>query len=156
MVEVATTREEVVRAVEILFESVKDSWRNSEAMERQNAFGVLGSLLRTKIGVGSSNSATSSGPTGEIRAIDGGLEEQHKLSFELLSLVLGFVGYNYEKPEESIIVNPLAYRILLIDFDMWRRTAPVTQRQYYKQFVIFGVQSKYRQYNSKRLLRMSE
>jgi beige protein homolog 1 len=70
--------------------------------------------------------------------------------------VLEFVGYNHENPEESYIINPLAYRILLVDFDMWRKTAPVTQRLYYKQFIVFGVNSKFHQFNSRRLFRMSK
>ncbi|KAH0538184.1 hypothetical protein FGG08_005200 [Glutinoglossum americanum] len=151
LVEMARTREAVVRAVEILFESVKGSWRNSEAMERENGFGILGALLRGKIGAGA---IISSSDSGYPPIIEGGLEERDKLSFELLSLVLGFVGYQHDKPEESIIVNPLAYRILLVDFDMWRKTACITQKQYYKQFVTFGNNSKFHHFNSRRLFRM--
>ncbi|KAI9773758.1 MAG: hypothetical protein M1839_001990 [Geoglossum umbratile] len=151
LVEMARTREAVVRAVEILFESVKGSWRNSEAMERENGFGILGALLRGKMGVGV---VIAPNDLGGLPVLDGGVEERDKLSFELLSLVLGFVGYRHDKPEESIIVNPLAYRILLVDFDMWRKTACITQKQYYKQFVTFGNKSKFHHFNSKRLFRM--
>ena len=72
----------------------------------------------------------------------------------LLSLVLSFVGYNHADPIESFIVNPLAYRILLIDPDFWRKSAPMIQELYYKQFVTFAVNSKHHQFNSRRLLRM--
>jgi hypothetical protein len=81
-------------------------------------------------------------------------DDREKLSFQLLSLVLDFVGYNIEKPEESFITNPLAYRILLVDFDMWRKSAAITQRLYYKQFIVFGVNSKFHQFNARRLFRM--
>ncbi|KAI9772725.1 MAG: hypothetical protein M1840_000320 [Geoglossum simile] len=151
LVEMARTREAIVRAVEILFESVKGSWRNSEAMERDNGFGILGALLRGKMGVGV---VITPNDPGGLSVVEGGAEERDKLSFELLSLVLGFVGYRHDKSEESIIVNPLAYRILLVDFDMWRKTACVTQKQYYKQFVTFGNKSKFHHFNSKRLFRM--
>ncbi|KAH0562402.1 hypothetical protein GP486_002903, partial [Trichoglossum hirsutum] len=151
LIEMARTREAVVRAVEILFESVKGSWRNSEAMERENGFGILGTLLRGKMGAGAIIAPNDSG---HHSVVEGAAEERDKLSFELLSLVLGFVGYRHDKPEESIIVNPLAYRILLVDFDMWRKTAPITQKQYYKQFAIFGNNSKFHHFNSKRLFRM--
>jgi hypothetical protein len=83
-------------------------------------------------------------------------DDMDQLGFQLLSLVLEFVGYNLEKPEESYIINPLAYRILLVDFDMWRKTAPITQRLYYKQFIVFGVSSKFHEFNSRRLFRMSK
>ena len=151
MIELAKTREDVVRAVDILLESVKDNWRNSEAMERQNAFGILAALLSVKMGNGL---GVPVGEAVELRPVDGGVEEQQKLGFQVLSLVLGFVGYKHDKPDDSIIVNPLAYRILLVDFDLWRKAAPVTRSQYYKQFGVFGVRSKYHQYNSKRLFRM--
>ena len=150
LVEDATSTESIVRAVEILFESIKGSWRNSEAMERENGYAILGALLRGKIGAGvvvaSKNSSTDAPSLTN--------DERDKLGFQLLSLVLDFLGYNHEKPEESFIINPLAYRILLVDFDMWRKTAPVTQKLYYKQFITFGVQSKFHQFNSRRLLRM--
>jgi hypothetical protein len=150
MVEDATTTDSIVRAVEILFESIKGSWRNSEAVERENGYAILGALIRGKIGAGVVVASKNSGTDAPSLSND----ERDKLGFQLLSLVLDFLGYNHERPEESFIINPLAYRILLVDFDMWRKTAPVTQKLYYKQFITFGVQSKFHQFNSRRLLRM--
>ena len=151
MVEKATTKDEIARAVEILFESIKGSWRNSEAMEHENGYTILGALIRGKIGAGVVVSSRGNNST-ESSAMSA--DDRDQLGFQLLSLVLDFVGYSHEKPEESYIINPLAYRILLVDFDMWRRTAPLTQRLYYKQFITFGVNSKFHQFNSKRLFRM--
>jgi hypothetical protein len=153
LIESAHTREGIVRAVETLLESIKGSWRNSEAMERDNGYAILGALIRGKVGAGTVISSKDTGP------INGGsmsTDEREKLSFELLSLVLGFIGYDHQNPEESVIINPLAYRILLVDFDMWRKAAPITQTLYYKQFVTFGVKSKFHQWNSRRLFRMSK
>ncbi|KAA8567980.1 hypothetical protein EYC84_008410 [Monilinia fructicola] len=120
LVEAAHTKESIVRAVENLFESINASWRNSEAMERENGYAILGALLRGKMGAGNCH----------------------------------FDKDGHETPEESFIINPLAYRILLVDFDMWRKTALITQRLYYKQFITFGVNSKYHEFNSRRLFRM--
>ena len=152
LVDNATTKDDIVRAVELVFESIKSSWRNSEAMERENGYAVLGALIRGKVGAGtvvSSRESAFEAPSMTSDDID-------QLGFQLLSLVLEFVGYNLEKPEESYIINPLAYRILLVDFDMWRKTAPITQRLYYKQFIVFGVSSKFHEFNSRRLFRMSK
>jgi beige protein homolog 1 len=146
----ASTREDIVRDVEILFESVKGNWRNSEAMERENGYAILGALIRGKVGAGPI--VPTSTPRFEASSLNS--SEREKLGFELLSLVLDFVGYNHESPEDSVINNPLAYRILLVDFDMWRKTTILTQRLYYKQFVTFGVSSKYHVFNGRRLLRM--
>ena len=149
LVENATKKDDIVRAVEIIFESIKGSWRNSEAMERENGYAILGALIRGKVGAGTVVASTGSSDASNLTS-----EERDQLGFQLLSLVLEFVGYNHEKPEESFIINPLAYRILLVDFDMWRKTAPITQRLYYKQFITFGVNSKFHQFNSRRLFRM--
>lgn len=147
----ANTPEETLRSVEVILQSVQNNWRNSEAMERDSGYSVLGMLLRIKLGYGNGGV----GEQGVTRLqLDSG--EREKLAFQLLSLLLGFVGYNHADPIESFIINPLAYRILLIDFDTWRRSAPMTQRLYYQQFVTFAVKSKYHEFNSRRLLRMSE
>jgi hypothetical protein len=147
----ANSREDIVRAVEIFLQSIKGSWRNSEAMERENGYAILAALLRGKLGAGVSIISANS-PGGDAPTL--GFEEREKLSLELLSIILGFVGYKHEAPEDSLINNPLAYRILLVDFDMWRKSVPVTQKLYYRQFITFGVSSKYHLFNSKRLIRM--
>ena len=149
LIEDAITKKDIVRAVEILFESIKGSWRNSEAMERENGYTILGALIRGKVGAG-----TVLATKGALELSLMTSEERDQLGFQLLSLVLEFVGYNHEIPEESFIINPLAYRILLVDFDMWRKAAIITQRLYYKQFITFGVNSKFHQFNSRRLFRM--
>lgn len=150
LIDLARSREDVVRALEIFFESIKGSWRNSEAMERVNGYAVLATLLRNKLSPAATVGTNT--PTSEVAAISA--DERDKLSFELLSVVLGFVGYHHAHPEDSMINNPMAYRTLLADFDMWRKSAPMTQRLYYKQFVIFAVKSKHHHYNSRRLVRM--
>ncbi|RVD82445.1 uncharacterized protein DFL_006872 [Arthrobotrys flagrans] len=129
LVEAAKTPEEVCKAVEILFETIKNNWRNSEAMEKENGFGILAYLLRTK----------------EINGV---------VCRQLLDLILNFVGYNGERPEESILVNPLAYRVLLVDFELWRKADIPTQKAYFAQFIVFGSGSINHRFNAKRLLRM--
>lgn len=149
LLERATKVEDVVRSLEIMFYCIRKSWRNSEAMERDNGYGILGMLLRFKLGYGTwpSNDA----PVARLAL---STEERDSLTFQILSLVLGFVGYNHVEPIESFIVNPLAYRILLIDLDLWRRSAPRIQELYYKQFVTFASKSKYHEFNRRRLIRM--
>lgn len=146
----ASTPEETVRSVEIILQCIQNNWRNSEAMERDGGYSVMGMLLRVKLG--HSSPGGDNGVT-RLRMTD---DERESLTFRLLSLVLGFVGYNHEQPIESFIINPLAYRILLIDFDTWRKSAPLTQKLYYQQFVTFAVMSKYHEFNSRRLMRMSK
>lgn len=148
LVEVADTRESLVRAVTILLECVQDNWRNSEAMERENAFGILGLLIGKKLGV------TSTAPNKGPGPVEGGPSEWQKLGLELLSVILRFLGFKRDQRDQSIIINPLAYRILLVDLDVWRKTAPTTQKLYFDQFLAFANESKHRQFNSTRLFKM--
>lgn len=149
LVERASTAEELQRSVELMLICINSSWRNSEAMERDNGYAILSMLLRAKLGY---SMAASDNPSWRLQLTS---DERNRLSFRLLSLVLHFVGYNSAEPLDSFILNPLAYRILLIDPDTWRKSAPRTQELYYKQFMTFAQRSKHHQFNSRRLLRMS-
>ncbi|OAQ67406.1 Beige/BEACH domain-containingprotein [Purpureocillium lilacinum] len=149
LLERATTVEDTVRALEIMFHCIRKSWRNSEAMERDHGYGILGVLLRSKIGYNNGPMVDTPFPRLLISN-----EDRDSLAFRALSLILDFVGYNHAEPIESFIVNPLAYRILLIDLDIWRRSAPRIQELYYKQFMTFAVNSKHHEFNSRRLIRM--
>ena len=153
LLEAANTREAISRALKILFDSIKDSWRNSEAMERENGFGVLANLLAGKLNSGPKMTVYELGKQG-ASGLDG--PEREELGMELLVSVLEFVGYVREHPEDSVINNPLAYRILLVDLDTWRSTAPKVQKLYYEQFVAFGIGSKHHNFNGKRLVRMRQ
>lgn len=151
LLEKSVTVDETIRAIEIMFHCIRKSWRNSEAMERDNGYGILGMLLKFKIGIGGGSTLDTPIPRLQISN-----EERDSLAFRILSLILGFVGYNHAEPLESFIINPLAYRILLIDLDIWRKSAPRIQELYYGQFVTFAVNSKHHDFNSRRLIRMSK
>ena len=149
--EAAHTHDDIVQALNILLKSIQESWRNSEAMERENGFGVLANLIVAKLDQGNSIDDNRI----EFSASDSDYNQSREsLSLKILNLILDFLGYRAEKPEDSVINNPLAYRILLVDFDTWRTNTPLVQKLYYKQFEIFGVSSKYHQFNTKRLSRM--
>ena len=142
----------IVRALECVFESVRDNWRNSEAIERDNGFAILGNILANKLetqySIGNGN-GTSSTPD------EGNFESLAQFPLRILSVLLKFLGYRADKPEDSVLNNPLAYRVLLVDSDFWRTTPDPVQKLYYDQFSTFGVRSKYRHFNLKRLARMS-
>lgn len=141
----------ILRALNILFESVHHSWRNSEAMERENGFGVLSTLLSAKL---------NQSNTDPIKVLESPqtLTSNQSISssipFQVLGEILKFVGYRTDKPEDSVINNALAYRLLLVDMDYWRSAEPLVQKLYYEQFVVFGIRSKFHVFNTKRLSRM--
>jgi hypothetical protein len=152
LVESATTKAALLQAAEIMFECVKDSWRISEAMEKGNGFGILALIIRDKLGFESG--ASSSHVTSRKPSTLLSLEDRQTLPLELLNLTLKFVGYDKAAPENSMIVNPMGYRVLLVDFDTWRRCDAETQEVYYSQFVHFINRNKHHGFNQKRLTRM--
>lgn len=149
LVHAAKTTEDVALAVEILFETVRQSWRNSEAMERDQGYAILAALVREKLGF--SNLAGNAKPS---VAIPTPSTNKSQLAGLLLRLILAFVGYNFAEPQRSIINNPLAYRVLLVDTDMWRQADMSVQALYFQQFVTFGTDSQNHRFNSRRLVRM--
>ena len=151
--EAAQQPADVLRGLQILFESVQANWRNSEAMERDNGFGVLSYLLSTKVG---QQTQDASNECNKLQDTNGPVQLDPPLAMQILTAILKFVGYREDRPEESVINNPLAYRVLLVDAEWWRNTEGRVQQLYYEQFIVFGFRSKYRMFNTKRLSRMRQ
>lgn len=150
LIDAADTAEGLLVSLNVLLECVRDSWRNSEAMERENGFGVLATLLASKLEFIKKKASNQASP----ERLKEALQQHESFTLEVLLIILRFIGYQPDCPRESVINNPLAYRVLLIDVDLWRNAAPPVQRLYYRQFVVFGVDSKYHYFNGKRLSKM--
>lgn len=151
LVQAAQSLKSVLRAVKILLEAVAGNWRNCEAMEQSNGFAILAEVLRQKIGFAMGGLVMRNASSLDVTP-----EQCEKFVAQLLSVILGFVGYDEQYPEESLIINPLAYRVLLVDLEIWRRaTSLETQKKYYTQFVHFAKGSKHHHYNAKRFHRIS-
>lgn len=73
------------------------------------------------------------------------------ISIEVLDLVLIHSGYNNVKPSESIIKNKMAYKSMVLNFDLWQCTNISQNKIINKfllfQFTVFIQESKYNQYN---------
>jgi beige protein homolog 1 len=155
LLDMSRTKDQVLRAVHILFQSLEGSWRNSEVVEREQAiaYGVLAGLLREKLGFGSIFATDSSVSTARS---DLAVEpaEREELALELLRMILAFVGYSEIHPENALMINSLAYRYLLVDFDTWRKAPIATQKLYYGQFVHYTAKGQHYKYNMKRIVRM--
>lgn len=151
LVQAAQSLKSVLRAVKILLEAVEGNWRNCEAMEQSNGFAILAEVLRQKIGFAMGGLVTRN-----ASSLDVSPEQCEEFVAQLLSVILRFVGYVEQYPEESLIINPLAYRVLLVDLEIWRRATSLdTQKKYYTQFIQFAKGSKHHHYNAKRFHRIS-
>jgi hypothetical protein len=150
LVELARSKDDVLRAIEIFFQSLENNWRNSEAVEK-DGYQVLAGLLREKLGF---SSIFADAGSARVHAGPVEVSEREELALESLRMILRFVGYEEAHPEESLLINPLAYRVLLVDFDTWRKTPIATQKLYYSQFMHFSANNKNQIFNTKRLVRM--
>ena len=151
LVVMSATPKDLAAATEILFECIQGSWRNSEAMESQNGYAILASLLHDKLQLNQNPSLSASRI---VEPLPISSEQREELTLVLLKLILGFLGYDEQNRQQSVLNNPLAYRILLIDLDIWRNAGTTVQKLYYQQFVTFGVESHHHRFNAKRLARM--
>ncbi|KAF9531325.1 hypothetical protein CPB83DRAFT_848844 [Crepidotus variabilis] len=95
LVELAETPHELSRTLAILTDALKNSWQNSEDMERLRGYDILAAILHRKAGL------------------------INLTSYETL---FEFLGLNFNAPEQSTIVNPSAYRALALDFSLWAKT----------------------------------
>ena len=144
LLDAVKTKQDVNRALDIFFATIKGSWRNSEAMEKENGFSILGCILSTKlpklIDINASGRPSQEG--------------KDDILLDILMKILVFVGYELDNPENSVINNPLAYRVLLVDLDIWRSAPLQVQRLYYEQFTVFSIGSKHHLFNARRMSRM--
>lgn len=143
----------VIHAINCVLESIRDNWRCSEAVERENGFAILSCLIAEKVMIGAKDNDNSSTDQA-IRQKDTGIRAE--LALKILTIVVKFLGYRADKPEQSVLNNPLAYRVLLVDADFWRSMPLNVQNLYYEQFSVFGVHSKHRAFNAKRLSKMRQ
>ena len=148
LIEAARDADELFRSLKIFFGSLCNNWRNSEAIEKEHGFGILANLLTVKLEKLGLLQASQLKTSQEQAA------RSREHSLRILTVILEFVGYRTDKPNESVINNPLAYRTLLVDLDVWRRSPSTVQKFYYDQFVVFIMHSKYHNFNNKRLSRM--
>ena len=150
-VETAQDTSTFLRAINIVFECVRDNWRLSEAMEKGHGYGLLAVIIREKLGmevIGSSHTSQRR-PSSALPS-----EDRQRLPRLLLTSILEFVGYDQKHLEDSMLVNPMAYRVLLLDFDTWRRCDIETQQLYWIQFRHLITDNRHHHFNQKRLARM--
>ncbi|TFK65264.1 beach-domain-containing protein [Pluteus cervinus] len=127
LVQLANTPHEVSRALSILTDGLRNSWQNSEDMERLRGYEVLGDILRNKA------------------------QLVNMTGFETL---FEFLGLNFRTPEQSTIVNVVAYKAIALDLELWSRTRKEIQRVYLEHFTTLLLTSRYKKFNGEQ--RMSK
>ncbi|CEG78631.1 hypothetical protein RMATCC62417_13208 [Rhizopus microsporus] len=124
LIECSQTAQNLCKATAFLFETIRYSWRNSADMERCHGYEILAYILKQKRDI---------------------------ITLELLELLLVFIGKNAQQPENSIINNPLVYRYVVLNFEIWKKTSLEVQKAQLDQFNLFLSTSNFRAFNVKRL-----
>ncbi|KAG7440786.1 beach-domain-containing protein [Guyanagaster necrorhizus] len=122
LLQVAKTPHEISGALSILTDSLRNSWQNSEDMERLRGYELLPDILWSKA------------------------QQINMTSFETLFEALGL---NFRLPEQSTIVNAVAYKAIALDFEFWSRTRKEVQRVYLEHFITLLQTSRYKTFNIK-------
>lgn len=76
-------------------------------------------------------------------------KDRELICSEVLATILDFIGL-----EREFLTNPMAYRFLVADFDIWSRASEDVQRNHLNQFLIFSNSSAFGAFNNARLARM--
>ena len=145
----STGLQETYENLSNLFQMVRDNWRTSDTFERENGYAIIAWLLRSKI------SDSSKSPSVSPLVASTTQDEVHESPIrEILRIILEFVGYDSAEPNRSTLTNPLAYRALIVDCDIWRNSEAHVQQFYYQQFVTFALTCHNSSFNCRRLSRM--
>jgi len=115
-----STSEEIIdtllyQSLKLLFSILNNNWRLNKEFENINGYGLLlillmrykeniNSSLEFKLVLGFDSSKT---PEADFQRQD------------LLNVILAHSGYNLINPYESIIFNPIAYRFLILNFELY-------------------------------------
>ncbi|KAG8908740.1 hypothetical protein FRB99_002978 [Tulasnella sp. 403] len=122
LVELATTESNLVNALSAFADAVNASWKNSEEMERIHGYSSLMSILRNKISI---------------------------FSLDVFHVLLEFLGLDFGDPENSTIINPIAYQTVALDFSFWSLLPFPIQRLHLSHFQTILQTSRFRTFNAK-------
>ncbi|KAF6760566.1 hypothetical protein DFP72DRAFT_988225 [Ephemerocybe angulata] len=125
LVQLAKTPHELSRSLGILVDGLRNSWQNSEDMERLRGYEILAEMLRSKASL---------------------------INLTAFETVFEFLGVNFSSPEHSTVVNVVGYRVIALDFDLWSRSKKEIQLVYLEHFVTLLKTSRYKTFNAKQRL----
>ncbi|UZJ53931.1 hypothetical protein CBS101457_003251 [Exobasidium rhododendri] len=126
-VQLSTSSALLEKSLSFLFVLLQSSWRLSEDVERSKGYEVLNYLLTTKT---------------------------HLFTPKVVEIFSSAVGYHENQANEAALLNPLLYRTIMLDMNIWAQTSSQVQSAHLSQFIVFLKTSKYRKFNAKRVAKM--
>jgi len=163
LIQLSSTEKHLMMTLQIFFEAINHNWRLSEDAEKIQAYETLGLLLRSKahlitppvhrtllrfagIMVNDSPNASSPSPDQLYNS---------SLSDELASAAKPELEHHNNGLRHSVITNPLAFRFLLLDFDLWSLTSPSVQRFHFESLCGLIETSIWSRFSMKRISKMN-
>ncbi|KAG2033253.1 hypothetical protein BDR03DRAFT_935719 [Suillus americanus] len=122
LVALAQTPHELSRALSVFSDCLRNSWQNSDDMERLHGYDVLASTLRAR---------------------------SHLINMTSFETLFEFLGLNFRSPDLSTVVNTIAYRAVALDFELWSKTSADIQRAHLEHFAFLLRASRYRNFTIK-------
>lgn len=122
LVALAQTPHELSRALSVFSDCLRNSWQNSDDMERLHGYDVLASTLRAR---------------------------SHLINMTSFETLFEFLGLNFRSPDLSTVVNTIAYKAVALDFELWSKTSTDIQRAHLEHFAFLLRASRYRKFTIK-------
>ncbi|EKM53226.1 uncharacterized protein PHACADRAFT_210920 [Phanerochaete carnosa HHB-10118-sp] len=125
LIQLTQSPHELSRTLAILAGGLRNDWQNSDDMERIRGYEVLADMLRQKS------------------------QLINMTSFETL---FEFLGLSFRYPDQSTVINTVAYRAIALDLHLWAQTKAEIQQAHMEQFSMLLRTSKYKKFNIKQRL----
>lgn len=144
------------KSLALLFSLLNNNWRLSKEFENINGYGIL-SVLLTNYKLINKTLVFELGNETESRDIEDDGNEFSSVLFvdeenNLFKLLLKNIGYDFKNPSESIIINPMAYKFLILNFDIFHDSNSFNLLL--TQLNTFMIDSKYYEFNIMELNKM--
>ncbi|KIY47744.1 beach-domain-containing protein [Fistulina hepatica ATCC 64428] len=127
LMQLTKTPHELSRSLGIFTDILRNSWQNSDDIERLNGYDILADILRRKAFL---------------------------INMTTFETMFEFLGVNFRSPEQSTITNTLAYRMIALDFELWSHTRTEIQHVYWEHFAILLDRSRFRAFNVQRFQKL--
>jgi hypothetical protein len=154
LVALAQTPHELSRALSIFSDCLRNSWQNSDDMERLRECRMCKILTAVDFRIDGYDVLAST-----LRA------RSHLINMTSFETLFEFLGLNFRSPEYacllsyqarhwrfislSTVVNTIAYRAVALDFELWSKTSTDIQRAHLEHFAFLLRASRYRKFTIK-------
>ncbi|KAI5955472.1 BPH1 [Candida theae] len=108
-----------LKTLSLLFKLLNDDWRLSKEFEQDNGYNILG-LILFQYKIANPNLTFHLDKFSEE---DVGIESSGCHSLNLLNILLNACGFDFANPSQSVIVNFDCYRVLVLNFDLFWKSA---------------------------------